>query len=186
MDKALTTLDKCIAGLRPDYYAQLRDPLSDEMIAALEHEYGVTIPPGLKALYQWKDGQQDLCFEAFVNNSGFLPLQQALDISRESTGMIGFDFEIENWWHPAWIPLFHNGGGDYICYDNHGLFTGLPGQLIEFWHADNDRNVIAPSLELFIRQLNHYYETTAPSAFDEFFTLEQSPPGYPKKFYLPS
>lgn len=97
--------------------------------------------------------------------------------------MIGFDFEIENWWNAKWIPLFHNGGGDYICYDCEGTFTGNAGQIIEFWHADNDRNIIAPNLEAFLFQLNSYFEKNETAAFDEYFEVENIE-GYPKKFIV--
>lgn len=64
-----------------------------------------------------------------------IPLKEALDISQKLSAMIGTDFEIENWWNEHWIPVFHNGGGDYICYDTKGIFTGNKGQIIEFWHC---------------------------------------------------
>jgi hypothetical protein len=32
-----------------------------------------------------------------VNNSMFIPLEEALEIAQELTGMIGTDFEMENW-----------------------------------------------------------------------------------------
>jgi cell wall assembly regulator SMI1 len=112
-----------------------------------------------------------------------MPLEQALDSASENTSMIGFDFEIENWWSEKWIPIFHNGNGDYICYDSGGLFTGQQGQLIEFWHADNDRNVIAPTLEVFISKLNHYYETKQNKDFNKYFRIGKID-DYQKKYIL--
>lgn len=184
MHHTLTTLDQYLSQLRPEFYTSLNAPLTEDAIAALGKRYGITLPADIKALYQWKNGQRDDSYEAFVNNSTFLPLEEALEITRELTGMIGYDFEVENWWHAAWIPLFHNGGGDYICYDAGGLFTGDKGQLLEFWHNDGDRNVIAPGLEVFLQTINQYYADTDPATFDEFFTLEHSPEGYPKAFYV--
>lgn len=184
MQNELTKLDQHLSKLRPEYYASLNAPLTDVEISALEKRYNISLPADLKALYQWKNGQRDDQFEALVNNSGFLPLSEALEIAREMTGMIGFDFEVENWWHAAWIPLFHNGGGDYICYDCEGLFTGQRGQLLEFWHGDSDRNVIAPGLENFIQMINRYYANADPASFDEFFTLEEYPDGYFQRFYV--
>lgn len=184
MQHQLTTLDQHLSQLRPELYTHLNAPLTAEAIAALEKTYAITLPEDLKALYQWKNGQRDDCYEAFVNNSSFLPLQEALEVAKEMTGMIGYDFDVENWWHAAWIPVFHNGGGDYICYDTEGIFTGRKGQLIEFWHRDGDRNVIAPDLESFLQAINQYYGETAPASFDDFFTLEKYAKGYPKKFYV--
>lgn len=183
MDDIFQKLDQHLAALRPEFYASLRQPLSDDEIDSLEEKYKIKIPVELRTLYKWKNGQDDSCYEAFVNNSAFIPLDQALDIRTENTSMIGFDFEIENWWNEKWIPIFHNGGGDYICYDMGGLFTGQQGQLIEFWHADPDRNVISPSLEAFISKLNDYYTTKSQDEFDEYFEIENLD-DYPKKFIV--
>lgn len=183
MEKTLHKLDQNLSSLRPEFYKNLKESLKDTEIESLEKKYNIVLPEDLKALYKWKNGQESNDYESFVNNSMFLALDEALDIASENTSMIGFDFEIENWWNTKWIPLFHNGGGDYICYDCEGTFTGQPGQIIEFWHADNDRNSIAPNLETFLSQLNSYYESNEIKDFDEYFEIEK-PAGYPKEFIV--
>lgn len=184
IEKTLQELDVNIQKTRPEFYPNLGTSLSDEEIKELEEKYKVQLPENLKSLYQWKNGQADGCYEAFVNNSMFIPLDQALDTAQELTSMIGFDFEIDNWWNEKWIPIFHNGGGDYICYDTGGLFTGQAGQLIEFWHADNDRNVISPNLEVFIQTLNSYLNTISAANPDEFYSIKKKIDNYPKRFKL--
>lgn len=181
MQNIIQRLDYQLLSLRPDYYAQLKPPLSSADIAALETKYSVQLPDDLKELYRWKNGQKSSCYKSFVNNATFLSLDDALSTARDLTGMIGSDFETENWWHMDWIPLFQNGGGDYICYDKTGVFTGQAGQLLEFWHADSDRNVIAGSLSAFLEGLVQYYETTSPEKFDTYFTIKEEV-GYPKAF----
>lgn len=183
MNEVIKKLDNYLSTWRPEFYGSLRPPLEDNEIENLEKKYNVQLPDDLKMLYKWKNGQVDTDYSSFVNNSMFIPLEEALNTSSELTSMIGFDFEIENWWHAKWMPVFHNGGGDYICYDCGGLFTGQEGQIIEFWHADNDRNVIAPTLEAFISRLNHYFETNQPQDFDTYFAIEEIE-GYPKKFIV--
>jgi cell wall assembly regulator SMI1 len=184
MQIQLEALNKHLQTARPGFYVQLNEPLSTAEINALEEKLNVKLPIDLRTLYQWKNGQNNNCYGSFVNNSMFMPLQEALESAAESTSMIGFDFEIENWWNAQWIPVFQNGGGDQICYDMGGTFTGQPGQLIEFWHADNYRKVIAPNLESFLTLINRYYATTAPAAFDEFFSLEEEIEGFPKRFLV--
>ena len=183
MNENIQKLDKHLSTLRPEYYLSLKKPLDDNEIDSLEEKYKIKIPSDLRILYKWKNGQDDNCYDAFVNNSTFIPLDQALETATENNSMIGLDFEIENWWNEKWIPIFHNGGGDYICYDFGGLFTGQQGQLIEFWHADNDRNVIAPTLEAFISKLTYYYDTKSKADFDEYFEVENID-GYPNKFIV--
>jgi len=181
MQQTLATLDSYIQNLRPELYTDLQSPLSAEDFRALEQKYDIEIPHDLKALYRWKNGQRNTSYEAFVNNSTFIPLEEALDTAQELTNMIGMDFEIENWWNERWIPIFHNGGGSYICYDLGGIFTGQAGQLIEYWNKDNDRNVIAPNLEGFLGLLNDYYTHTPKEKFDDFFSLDTTGE-YPKRF----
>ena len=181
MDALVQKLDKYLLTLRPEYYATLNDPLDDYQLNKLAKHYKIEIPDDLQTLYKWKNGQKDDCFEALVNNSMFIPLHQALSDASELTSMIGFDFTIENWWNENWIPIFQNGGGDNICYDLKGIFTGQKGQLVEFWHADNDRNVIAPTLETFLGKMIDFYEIKRREEFDEYFQIETIV-NYPKRF----
>lgn len=157
--------------MRPVFYATLNEPLDESQMDKLQDYYEMDLPQDLRTLYKWKNGQNPNCQEAFVNNSKFIPLHQALYDASELRSMIGYDFEIENWWNEYWIPIFQNGGGDSICYDVRGIFTEQKGQLLEFWHADNDRNVIAPSLEAFVDKIVDFYETKPRTEFDEYFRV---------------
>ncbi|MEW9097094.1 MAG: SMI1/KNR4 family protein [Clostridiaceae bacterium] len=183
MKKQLDALDNYLREKRPDFYSMLNEPLKENQIKALEEKFNITLPKDLKELYQWKNGQRNDCCDSFVNNSMFMPLEEALDSGSEFTSMIGYDFDIENWWNENWIPILHNGGGDYICYDISGIFTGEQGQLIEFWHADNDRNIIAPNLQCFIEAINKFYETKKEKNLDEYFEIENIK-DFPKRFYV--
>lgn len=183
MEKQLQILDSNLIKLRPDFYVNLNNPLKESEIKNLEEKFNVIIPDDLRKLYQWKNGQSNDCYNSLVNNSMFMPLEEALESAEEMTSMIGFDFDIDNWWNENWIPIFHNGGGDHICYDMRGIFTGQQGQLIEFWHSDNDRNVIAPNLKSFIEKINEFYTTREKSDFDEYFQIDDIK-DFPKKFYV--
>ena len=184
MQQQLNILDKLLLTARPEFYSKLNDPLTASAINALEQQFNIQLSADIKALYQWKNGQQSDCYTTFINNSTFIPLQDAMESAEELTSMIGYDFEIENWWNKQWIPMFSNGGGDLICFDQEGTFTSEPGQLVEYWHADNYRNVIAPSLPIFVEAINHYYENTSPADFDEFFILQKNIAGFPKMFIV--
>lgn len=183
MKELVNRLNNQLETLRPDYYQNLKDPLSEKEIEILEEKFQVQIPNDLKELYKWKNGQNYDCYEAFVNNSMFMPLEDVLESAEEFTSMIGSDFEIENWWNESWLPIFGNGGGSYICYDLGGIFTGDKGQLIEYWNKDNDRNVIAPNLETFVSQIIKYYDNIKPEDFDEYFKIEDIN-GFPIEFIV--
>ena len=93
-------------------------------------------------------------------------------------------FEIENWWNENWLPIFSNGGGNYICYDVKGVFTKQKGQLVEYWNKNNDRNVITPTLTTFLRSLNQYYEKTSINNFDEYFDISEDLIEWKKEFIV--
>lgn len=181
MQNQLEILDSYLKNLRPEFYSELNNPLTENEIQALEESYNITLPADLRELYKWKDGQK--CSDSFVNNSMFMSLEAVLDSAKEMTEMIGNDFDIENWWNESWLPIFHNGGGDHICYDMGGTFTDQKGQLIEFWHVDNDRDVIAPNLRSFIEAINQFYQTKAATDYDEYFEID-SIKNYPQRFYV--
>lgn len=179
MQTTLNVLSDYIKKERFIYFSDLQPGLSLFQIQASELKFERTLPKSLKLLYQWKNGQREDNSEAFINNAMFLPLEEALETAAELTSMIKTDFEMENWWHPAWIPIFHNGSGSYICYDSSGVFTGKRGQIIEFWKEDSDRDVIAPHLESLLKSLIRLYSNIKPG--DEFFTIN-SIRNYPKRY----
>ncbi|WP_343555663.1 hypothetical protein [Sphingobacterium sp.] len=45
----------------------------------LRYRYDIAIPKDLKALHRWKNEQINTNYEAFVNNSTFFLLEEALD-----------------------------------------------------------------------------------------------------------
>ena len=184
MEKELTELDAHLREKRPEYYHTLQPGLSEPEIAGLEQEYGIPLPADLKSLYRWKNGQDYSCYKSFVNNSVFEPLESVLIANREYTDMIGYDFEIENWWNESWLPLFSNGGGSSICYDLQGIFTGNAGQLVEYWNEDNDRNVIAPGLVDFLHALNAYYRETPVAEFDSYFDITGHIQQWKQEFFV--
>ncbi|WP_405414122.1 SMI1/KNR4 family protein [Maribacter sp. Asnod1-A12] len=184
MKTEIDKLDTNLKEKRPEYYSKLQNPLSEQKISELEAKYDKILPPDLKELYLWKNGQSQDCYEAFVNNSMFEPLEHVLSGNQEFTGMIGYDFEIENWWNENWLPIFSNGGGSYICYDLKGIFTGQRGQLVEYWNGDNDRAVIAPNLVDFLNSLNQYYEKKSADDFDEYFDISESITKWKKRFIV--
>jgi len=183
MEKQLEILEEHLKISRPEFLSKLNSPLTENEIKLLEEKFNLILPGEIKTLYQWKNGQPESCFKSFVNNSMFMTLEDCLSTSQELTSMIGSDFEIENWWNKDWLPIFSNGGGSYICYDTGGTFTGQKGQLIEFWKADNDRNIIAADLKSFVIKLNEFYSLTPVENFDGFFEVEKSD-GFPKKFIV--
>lgn len=177
----INILDGLLQKYRHNYYLELNPPLVLSEILKLESKYQIKIPAELKQVYLWKNGQKNSCSEAFVRNQMFTPLEDVLETHQLLTGMIGYDFEIENWWNKNWLPIFHNGGGSHICYDVKGVFTGSKGQIIEYWKADYDRNVIFDNLSQFFEQIIDYYKVNDSSKYDGYFKVNLTA-GFPKRF----
>ena len=168
----LTKLESELKEKRPEVLASLRPPLTASHIAALEEEYRFVLPDAVKALYMWHDGQDPNGFVTFVNNMQFLPLADALATKAELDGMIGYDFELENWWHPAWLPIFHNGGGDYLVVDMAGVHSGNRNQLLNFYHDWEYRPIVANDLKVFVSGIIDYHAGTSVDEMDEFYSID--------------
>ncbi len=54
------------------------------------------------------------------------------------------------YWHVKWIPIAYCLTGDLYCVDLAPTAQGQHGQIIEFWHDADTRDLIAPSLSDFL------------------------------------
>jgi cell wall assembly regulator SMI1 len=57
---------------------------------------------------------------------------------------------VDDWWHPCWLPLTYDGGGNHHCLDLHPGPKGQFGQIIAMWHDDSPRPVVAPSFRAWL------------------------------------
>jgi cell wall assembly regulator SMI1 len=174
---ALFRLDASLQKNNPAFYATLQAPLTDAEIQALEKKYDIAIPAELKDLYRWKNGQQmDTKTLGSLGHKIFLPLEEAL-LNRDelndltTSAQIEDQFKIKNWWRVSWIPIFENGGGNYLCYDTEGTFTGTPNQIVGYYHRKNYRRAVSPNLTTFLETIMTGY-------------THIHHPGYPRRFNL--
>ncbi len=172
ISEVLLKLDAVLESKRPEFAAGLRPPLTVAQIAQMEAQYQVVLPDAVRALYLWHDGQGSSNYMSFVNNMQFQPLSEVLSAKAEFDEMIGYDFELENWWHPAWLPLFHNGGGDFIVVDRKGVHTGTKNQLLTVYHDWKYRPIVAKDLATFLAAALEYHEATPIEQMDEFHIID--------------
>ena len=184
-----TIIQKIDAHLKknaPVVYQSLNPPLTAAQIEALEAKYKLKLPTDLKELYLWKNGQNlDDDYKSFFGNKTFLPLEQALDIRQELNEMLlakdpEEQFKTPNWWNQGWIPVFENGGGDYLCYDSVGIFTNKPGQILDYYHDEYYRLIYAPGLVLFLEALLRVYDKKYEDEWDSLKEIGE----YPKRYTL--
>jgi cell wall assembly regulator SMI1 len=182
--KLFDRLDRALARRRPDYYRQLRPGLSESQLDAFEAFVGYAFPDKFRALYRWRDGQSDPWL-SLDRNRYFMPSKEAKNTWEMLTG-----FQ-ENgqwgpghpqWWHRGWIPFLHNGAGSRLCLDLHGSFTGTAGQVLEFWNHFDDRPIIAPSFDVWLKHVVGTLEGGYGYVANDTFVIgDPRVPGYPIK-----
>jgi cell wall assembly regulator SMI1 len=148
MPSLLDRLDRWLSEHRALYHASLRPGVPERQLMALERELGRNLPPGLRALYRWHDGQSADCTLALQYNWTFMPLDD-ICVARAALAQLldGGEFPESNWWSPGWFPFLDNGGGDHLCVDLDGCFGGPPGQVLTFHHDIEFRDVEFPGLD---------------------------------------
>ena len=60
-----------------------------------------------------------------------------------NSGDIGEPARLD-WWNDKWIPIGRSISGDCICVDLDPGTGGVSGQMIEMFHDDDRRTVLAP------------------------------------------
>jgi cell wall assembly regulator SMI1 len=150
---AIARIDHWLAGHRPEYYAQLQPGVNDAALDAFEARFALRLPGAFRELYRWRNGQRPGYFANLEGNWMFEPLDDVSETKDLLDGMIGYDFEDPRYWRRGWVPFLHNGGGSYLCVDLAAEDGGTPGQLVEFWKADQDRPVAYPSVEAWLNGL---------------------------------
>ncbi|RTQ32158.1 benzoate transporter [Variovorax gossypii] len=146
-------MDAWLAVRRPDYHALLQPGVDDGALDAFEAKFSLKLPEAFRALYRWRNGQPNSSFDSLQGNRMFSALEDIADTKEMLDDMIGFDFEDPATWRRGWVPFLSNGGGSYLCVDIDAEGGGLPGQLVGFWKADEDRPVEHASVEAWLAEL---------------------------------
>ncbi|WP_139921774.1 SMI1/KNR4 family protein [Hymenobacter sp. DG01] len=177
----LNRLDTLLQQHRPEYYATLGPPATGAELAAFEAEFNLVLPTELRQWFGWHNGQEG--YDSFFQNNCLQSLDSAAESMRINNELLADGDFVANWWHPAWVPFLENGGGDHVCVDLHGTFTGQVGQIIEHWHNWEARTVLFPDLTAWLAAVVQAYEQAGAESMlltDE--QLEELEPEHPKGF----
>ncbi len=149
MDDIVDRLGQWLWKNCPKHLERLAPGLTDDEITVYEKQLGVTFTPGIRALYRWRNGLLPEHFAANIfGRYTLMSLERVISSQKMMNDLLEQKaFKTSNWWRKTWVPLFDKGTGDLICWDPRGSFSGEPGQMIEFWHTDHDRKVLAPSFD---------------------------------------
>jgi cell wall assembly regulator SMI1 len=165
---------KKAAKSKLDSKATLRGPATEEGVTSLEKAIGQRLPDDVRASYLVHDGQEDngndlLPSEFAGLGCGFVLMSaeaSARDWQMLKELLDGGDFAgrraepdagvRDDHWHPGWVPIASDGGGDYLCVDLAPEEGGAMGQIIGM--QDNDRKLLGPSFARLLLDLAEHYE----------------------------
>jgi cell wall assembly regulator SMI1 len=153
VDTLIARMDRWLAAQRPDYYALLRPGATDAQLDAFEAKFTLRLPIAFRQFYRWRDGQNPMSFLPLQMNRTFSTLEAIAHTKELLDDMIDSDFDKPTYWRRGWVPFLHNGGGSHLCLDLAAEDGGVPGQLIGFWKADQDRPIEFPSVEAWLATL---------------------------------
>ncbi|OON69466.1 SMI1/KNR4 family protein [Hymenobacter sp. CRA2] len=183
--RLLRRLDELLQQHRPDYYATLNPPASEAELAAFEAEFELTLTPELRQWFGWHDGQQD--YNSFFQNNCLQSLESVTESMRVNNELLADGDFTHNWWRTSWVPFLENGGGDHVCVDLEGTFTGRAGQIMEHWHDWEARTVLFPDLTSWLAAVVRSYEAASADTalLSDEIVVELAPvhpEGYPQEF----
>jgi cell wall assembly regulator SMI1 len=112
------------------------------------------VPADVKTLFAWHDGQEIEMLHP-KDNRTLMSIEEAwgawkfLSDPKE---------DVQQPWSKSWLPVFANGAGDYVCVEMAGKNAG---SLVEYWHDDDDRDVVHASLAAWASDLIRALEKEA-------------------------
>ena len=165
MQEIVARLEAWLRKNHPKALEGLTLGASEAQIAAYEKRLGVQLPTGMRALYAWHNGTDPNSFTSIQNNRHLMSLEEVAGAREMMAGFVDDGtFEDRDWWHKAWVPFLDNGAGSHLCWDPAGSFGGKPGQVVEFWNRDKDRNIVAPSFDVWLTAFVESLEAECRSA----------------------
>lgn len=177
-------LDKWLRENRPDFYAELLPGLDDAQLAEFEATVGLPLPEDFKLFYKWKNGQPHTSHNELFHVWILMSVKNIIDTCQMMNELLeGGDFHKNNWWNVRWLPFLERCTGDHWCLDFEGSFGGKPGQIIEFWHDWDSRDILCPDFYKWLEELVLYFERGLYSEEDSDLELwdymAANIPGYP-------
>ncbi len=148
----------------PAIHATLRPGASDTELDTLERHTGLTLPEAFRTLYRWHDGQD--WRKGGMFGLSFMSLEQ-ITASWDSWVDINLTLpemndEIPSCSHPEGAILdlycspywlgFLSENADFIGLDFNPDIEGVQGQVITFGRDEENKYVLAPSLDHFLRE----------------------------------
>lgn len=161
LDETLERLGSWLLQNAPPLHATLRPGVPESQLDTLEVIIGRNLPAAFRTLYRWHNGQDwgvfGLKFEClegvrqewdFWQEIGQQYPEFATDIPSHShpTGAIRDAYTT-----PGWLGFLTDGGGNSVGLDLNPGPMGKSGQVITFGRDEEQKYVLADSLDTFLR-----------------------------------
>jgi cell wall assembly regulator SMI1 len=182
MKRAWSRIRKQLETADRDGLESLRQPATDQAIDDAQLRLGCELPDDYLESLRVHDGQDD---ESLFDGWRLLSLAEVGDNAAtlghllDSGEFEGYETDHDSkvrdaWWHRAWIPVFGNGFGDFVCIDLAPAGRGRGGQLVLFGHDDAERIVLASSFKAWMQKIAREMakQEAAPRAEPVVVTLE--------------
>lgn len=154
-------LRKHLEARYPGYAEILNPPATEAEIAKLEAYFGVALPGAARDMYEDANGQSTRLPGVLVGMI-MLPIESVIGEAIEWAAVDNADFPASGfssappgaiqlmYTNPRWLPLFDTGGGNHVGLDFDPGPRGTVGQVINFGRDQDDKTVLAESLEHFL------------------------------------
>ncbi|PKN44921.1 MAG: hypothetical protein CVU63_09665, partial [Deltaproteobacteria bacterium HGW-Deltaproteobacteria-20] len=139
VSELLGRLERVLSARAPDVRRSLALSASEADIVGLETDISRPIPPDLRALWRFADGQSPGCGPLYWGHN----LMSVRDARRAITTMreLAATQFGDAYWDRAFVPFLDRGNGDHVCVDVAGAY-GPEGCVVDFDHTFPERRSI--------------------------------------------
>ena len=159
--RAWARIERWLVAHAPAILADMRPGASAADIRAAEQQLGCTFSDAVREWFATHDGSENCALMEYWDLN---PLAEVVRSWKVLKGIFdsGFFNEFSSkpagpirseWWHPAWVPLTSEPGGNHLCLDLAPAAGGQVGQVISWVHDDSVREVVAPTFSAWFEQL---------------------------------
>jgi len=179
MKKTWKKIEKWLETNAKHVLDSLQPGATDKEIAETERYLGVKFPKEVKEVYKIHNGQYSGKMLGFIEGREFLSLEEIKSQWQIWKELVeGGDFEGNegepdgpvkpDWYNLKWIPITYNGSGDHHCIDLDPAEGGNVGQIIEMWHDEGTRTVVATNLKEWLKEFVNALEEGEYEVSDEY------------------
>ncbi|MGD1908664.1 MAG: SMI1/KNR4 family protein [Leptolyngbyaceae cyanobacterium] len=154
--EAWICIEKWLESNAPKVLDTLQPGTTASEISYVEDLLKVNFPESLKVSYQIHNGQVEKS-QGLIDDWSLLPLDEILS---QWNFWMDLSEAGEAPWHPLWIPITHDGGGNHYCLDLHPNLEEKTGRIIYLFHETlpNIEEEIADSFEDFLSDFSDRLE----------------------------